>query len=220
MITFDRSYNYVEAGSDDGLSASVEDYTRIATALGQVPGFCRLLKRVPWPFNGLKTQLDNAPARVVAASGGAALDRKSRFEAADPFDKDILGRLLHHPPKDGMSDPEMMSAIIGNVVAGVGDIPTLVVAALYFLLKNPDKMKTLREELDQRTSVGSLSRVARVREAEDCPYLQAVFNETLRLHPIAPGILQRLVPDGGMEIGGQYVPGGVSASKQFELSPD
>lgn len=212
MVTFNHSYDYAESGNDNGLFFHIAELTRLATGLGQVPWLYRLLQFVPWPFNGLKVQFDVAQKRVCAITGAAADERKERFESGDKFDKDIVGRLLNNPPEDGMSDLETKSAIIGTVVAGVGDVAVFMSAVIYFLLKNPEKLKALRTELDQRSANGTLSKTARTREAEHCPYLQAVFNETLRLHPPPPGLLQRLVPKGGMEIAGYYVPEGVRSS--------
>lgn len=40
------------------------------------------------------------------------------------------------------------------------------------------------------------------------PYLNKVIEETLRLYPAASGILPRVVPNGGVEMKGHYLPGG------------
>jgi cytochrome P450 len=40
--------------------------------------------------------------------------------------------------------------------------------------------------------------------------LDAVINESLRLHPAAPASLQRSTPTGGRDLDGYYIPQGVS----------
>ena len=52
--------------------------------------------------------------------------------------------------------------------------------------------------LNQPTDSVSLSKLT---------YLDAVINETLRLHPPVPSGVQRMTPPEGLQIGDTYVPG-------------
>jgi cytochrome P450 len=49
------------------------------------------------------------------------------------------------------------------------------------------------------------------------PVLDAVINESLRLHPAAPASLQRSTPTGGRDLDGYHIPQGVSQSNQIYL---
>lgn len=46
-----------------------------------------------------------------------------------------------------------------------------------------------------------------VSAVSELPYLDAVINETLRLHPPVPSGLQRITPPEGLFIGETFVPG-------------
>ena len=43
------------------------------------------------------------------------------------------------------------------------------------------------------------------------PYLEAVLNESMRLRPIEPQGLSRIVPKEGLTLGGYFLPAGVSS---------
>lgn len=70
-------------------------------------------------------------------------------------------------------------------------------------------MAKLREELEPIFTPGSPSEC---RDIQDAPYLNAVINETLRLHPPVPSGLLRQTPPEGLTIDGTYIPGDVVIS--------
>lgn len=78
---------------------------------------------------------------------------------------------------------------------------------MHFVLKHPQVLKKLQRELDQNALPQPIS----YREAEQqLPYLQAIIKESMRLHPGVGLILERVVPDGGVQLpDGPYLEGGV-----------
>ncbi|OEL23741.1 Cytochrome P450 76C2 [Dichanthelium oligosanthes] len=89
------------------------------------------------------------------------------------------------------------------LAAGTETVSSTVEWAMAELLKCPESMKMVTEEL--RTIVGTKSK----REVEESdisqlPYLQAVVKETLRLHPAVPLAFQRAMAT--VEIEGYIVP--------------
>jgi cytochrome P450 len=77
---------------------------------------------------------------------------------------------------------------------------------LYLLCQHPDKMKELMKEIrSQFTSEDEIS----MEKLGTLNYLNACIAEGLRLYPPLALGLPRIVPKGGAEIAGSWVPGGV-----------
>ncbi|KAG8162219.1 hypothetical protein KVR01_007984 [Diaporthe batatas] len=68
----------------------------------------------------------------------------------------------------------------------------------------------LREEIDSFTAQGQLSARLTFKETQRMPYLDAVVKEALRLHSAVGLPLWRVVPQGGLDIAGQYLPAGTN----------
>ena len=102
-----------------------------------------------------------------------------------------------------------MVIAISNVFAGSDTTAITMRAVFYYLLKNPQYMARLREEIDDARKRGVLSNPVTYEQARTMPYLQACITEGLRIHPAVGMTLPRTVPAGGMEIRGYYLPAGV-----------
>lgn len=172
-------------------------------------------------FMGRFSALDESE-RVISSLLVAALqERNASLEKAgnDENQTDIYGKLSRAQKSNSVpTDEQILEGMGANIVAGVGDVSIFLNALFYFLIHNPDKLEKLVEELRQRKTAGLVSDVVRSEEANACPYLQAVIYETLRLHSPAPGLLQRVVPKGGMQIKGQHIPEGVSLQQLMNFA--
>ncbi len=82
-------------------------------------------------------------------------------------------------------------------------------AIIYHLLKSPRQYATLKQELDSATASGQLSTPnIEYAEAIKLPFLNACIKEGMRLHPSVALTMPRIVPEGGEEFNGYYVPAG------------
>jgi benzoate 4-monooxygenase len=79
---------------------------------------------------------------------------------------------------------------------------------MYRLQQNPQCLERLRKEVLK--AVPDLNQPVTYAAIRDLAYLDAVINETQRLHPIAPYAFDRDVPDEGVELDGYFLPRGVS----------
>ncbi|KZT04430.1 cytochrome P450 [Laetiporus sulphureus 93-53] len=105
---------------------------------------------------------------------------------ANPVDRnDLLNKmLLGKDPKTGkgLSDEAVRYNLLTFLIAGHETTSSTLSFTLYYLLKNPEAARKLREELDevlgdQPPQLGDMNKL---------PYLTACLRESLRLNPPAP----------------------------------
>lgn len=78
----------------------------------------------------------------------------------------------------------------------------------YMLMKHPEKLKKLLNELEAAFSSGALSEPVRYNDAIKLPYLKACVTEAMRIHPALGTMIPRYVPKQGAMITGKWFPGG------------
>ncbi|KAJ5618269.1 hypothetical protein N7528_006912 [Penicillium herquei] len=119
--------------------------------------------------------------------------------------QDIMSYMVRE--KDGMSEIEMRlnSAII--IGAGTGTTATWLSINFHCLTTNPDAYKKLTTEIR-----GSFSSAEDITSESiiALPYLSAVMQESLRIHPPSPSSTGRFVPVGGETIDEKFVPEGTT----------
>lgn len=94
--------------------------------------------------------------------------------------------------------------------AGSDGTAISLTCALYLLLKNPEILAQLREELD--ATLNDCDIVAPWAKVKQLPYLRACLDETLRVYPPVAANLNRKTPPEGTTVLGQYIPGGTIVS--------
>ncbi|KAH9948045.1 bifunctional P-450/NADPH-P450 reductase [Amylocystis lapponica] len=119
-------------------------------------------------------------------------DRKTH-----PTDKkDVLHTMMTGRDKEtglGMSDQSIKNNLVTFLIAGMLTFTT------YYLLKNPEAMRKLREEID--TKIGNRAMTA--DDVHKLPYLLAIMRESLRLGPTAPARPVTPIEDTTL-LGGKY----------------
>ena len=93
------------------------------------------------------------------------------------------------------------------IVAGSDTSATTLVYCFYHIAKDPSLANKLRSEMQQH-KVGN-GESFQVQPLQYLPYLNALINETLRMHPPVPGGIFRDTPAEGVEMNGVRLPGGV-----------
>jgi cytochrome P450 len=107
----------------------------------------------------------------------------------------------------GMSRKEMYGNSNIFMIAGTETTATLLSGLTYHLLVNPDKLKKLTSEIRAAFKAEDDITIERLQTLR---YLHACMEEGLRIYPPVPSGLPRIVPPGGVELDGQFVPAGVS----------
>ncbi len=126
--------------------------------------------------------------------------RKRRAEGMDCAREDIVSMLAHAHYEDG--SPMTAQDLRDELITLLLDGPTSTSLAWVFerLLRHPDKLEALREE---------------VRRGEEDSYLDAVVKETLRLCPPVPIVVRKLLEP--MELGGYTVGAGTMVAPCIHL---
>jgi cytochrome P450 len=125
-----------------------------------------------------------------------------RRAAADLEDRgDILSLMVGARHEDGspMSDAEIHDELLTLLVAGHETTATALAWAVERLIRHPDKLTRLREEV----------------EAGEEAYLTATIQETLRLRPVIVIVIRRLTE--AIELGGYKVPAGMNVVPSIHL---
>lgn len=93
------------------------------------------------------------------------------------------------------------------IQAGADTTATVLGSTLRFLLLHPKVLEKAREEIDAAHGAKLLSNpIAYEESRQHLPYFGACIKESLRLNPPAPNLFARVVPRGGKNIDGVFVP--------------
>ncbi len=123
---------------------------------------------------------------------------------------DFMSYVLQENGKEtGMTEREMIASFAILLLAGSETTSTTLSVATYQLLKNPETMARLVDEI--RGSFDKEEDITMV-SVNKLKYQLAVIEESLRIQAPAPGPMPRIVPGKGAKINGFWVPGGVSVS--------
>ena len=114
--------------------------------------------------------------------------------------------ILRHNDERGMTEAELKANCGVLVIAGSETSATLLSGLIFHLLKTPQALQKLQEEI--RGSFQSTSDMTFLAEVK-LPYMQACIEEALRIYPPVPTAMPRRTPPEGFVIDGQFIPGSV-----------
>ncbi|KAJ9317905.1 hypothetical protein DTO271D3_2003 [Paecilomyces variotii] len=170
------------------------------------PTVNKLVNVIPF-FNRMQKSADNWDNIVWRR----ATHRLQRYQAGEKLE-DFFQALMED--KNGNPNNLEWGEIVAeiNIMMNAGSVTTAIAIAnaVYQLIKNPQYMKKLREELDAVLDPDEV--VAPYDKVKHLPYLRACLDESLRLFPPTPHGLPRATPDEGAEIFGEWVPGNTTVS--------
>ena len=148
-------------------------------------------------------KFDNGTVKETALDDGRPVTffekvLKARNANAEDFEKYHIG-----------------SSTNANMLAGSDTTSIALSSIMYHSLKSTHVWKRLREELNEAISNGSVTQPITFEQAQNLHYFQCVLKEALRVHPSIGLPMWRLIPQGGMEIGGTFFP----ESVRYKPSP-
>lgn len=212
-IAFSNRLGFMESQTDvQGVIEALSTRLRYVSTIGQAPYLHKYLsgnRLVSWVTSLLRDTDSLNPTKYLI---GFITQQVRRRETKDPSTielNDLLGRFKRF--KDGeqvMDDTELMSHAAANVLAGSDTTAATLRALIYNLCRTPEVHDKLLAEIDEAEQQGRLSDPVTFEEAQQLKYFQAVVKEALRIHPAVGLLLERLVPKGGADIGGVWLPEG------------
>ncbi|KAF9260594.1 cytochrome P450 [Marasmius fiardii PR-910] len=177
-----------------------------SASVGVIPTWLRpLAVRSPWFREG------GEDVRTLAGIAIMAVSKRLQTESDR---SDLLQKLQNSKDEHGnpMSRGELTAEALTLLIAGSDTTSNSTCAIIYYLATHPSAQAKLQEELDENLPA---EHTATLEAVKNLPYLQAVINESLRLHSTSALGLPRITPEDGM-----VVPLGFSSdSPQVELKP-
>ncbi|KAI0191915.1 cytochrome P450 oxidoreductase [Astrocystis sublimbata] len=201
-INVSKKLGFLENGSDmNGFIGASDKIFYIVGLFTQAP----ILQRLLGYLRSRAPSEESEPILKYTLS-----EVKSRTELSPP-QTDMLGKFLdvHYKNPDKLSIRDLTAAIFINLTAGHDVLAITLRAIWYYLCCNKRVLGQLRDEIQLVSSKDTSSGVAPYSEVSKLPYLNAVIQETLRIHPNTGTIIERKAPPGGATIDGHYIPGGV-----------
>ena len=99
------------------------------------------------------------------------------FEAQSKYPDLVTDKILAGSDTTGISFRSVSTALPTMVLSPVGLLT--VSEVFYYLMKSPDCLKKVVEEIDQADKAGNLSEFVTWKESNNLPYLQACIKEAL-----------------------------------------
>lgn len=208
---FSRKTDYLTARKS---TSEISGYARLAhwTKWQSMPGLERLLYKSPL-CRGWYGSTGNPP--LWTAMAAEELKIRQMTQPDDKLDKqqDLLSKYIEGARRHKDVSMELLHRLTSSTIsAGFDTSAFTMTTILYFLLKTPQTMDRLQDELSKALSSAELSNPPRYTETDRLPYLAAVIKEAMRLYHFLAGPLERVVPVGGSEIAGKWLPGGTVVS--------
>ena len=126
----------------------------------------------------------------------------------DPRRADFMTYVCRYNDEKGMSRAELDATFEILVSASSETTATALTGALHYLLRNPEHYVRLTNEI---RGAFTHNEEITIENTAKLTYLTAVITESLRLCPPTPTMLPRLVPPGGAQVCGEWLPAGVSS---------
>ncbi|KAF4819680.1 Cytochrome P450 monooxygenase BOT1 [Colletotrichum siamense] len=217
-VLFDRQMNFVD--SDEEMPPFLDAMTKFADNFlltKHFPLMNRLAVGLPMSIAGMIIPGFAAFRKQCSEWIGEIEDKQAKglTTASDgrPTYFDLLLRSNAKMPnglnREALVDEAFVLCFAGTDTTGIG-----LSLGTYYLLKNPEKLNKMLDEL--KTVKTNAEGLFEYRELCNLPYLVKI----LRLSSPVPGITPRRVPAGGVYVAGHFLPGGSTVSQAIRTIHD
>ncbi|KAM9885342.1 hypothetical protein VDGL01_00425 [Verticillium dahliae] len=208
-VTFSKPFGYLDKGFDfDGVLHAADKAQDYFVVIGAMPFLDRVFDKNPVYRVG--------PPGFNTSTGISIQRLQDRYTGADkeyhnPDIPDFLDRFIaaKNDDPENVSDPQIISWLMVNMIAGSDTTAITIRSALYFSLSNPKVWSRLNDEIRSKRFRERGMVPPAYKEVRAIPYVDAVVREALRILPGVSMSMERYVPAGGFTLpNGDYLPGG------------
>lgn len=217
-MVFSSPPNFVKEGKDvKGLLAANHTFVAMAQVIGIFPVLYNIMQ-LPFisQFGPKPTDTEGAgllfgiAERSVQARLSTSNDTSTQDKKDQTQPKDMLQIMTAYRDSDDQPIPpnSLKNEAIVAMASGADTTSCILTAAILHISTNPIVHSRLLAEISAADSAGNLSRPAKYNEIRQFPYLQAVIQELVRIHPPMANPFWRTAPDAGIMLEGHFIPSG------------
>lgn len=206
--SFGVPFGFLNSGSDKyNLIHTVDTRGEVLNTIGHLPRWIRPYIRHfridPFFYNGLRSTAN------LETIGRAAFGKR-KAEASSARRKDLMSFLLNaKDPETGgpLPDEEVIAEAISFIVGGSDTTSSTMTNFMDFISRDQELQGQIFEEL-WKAFPGpiELGWVASEEAASKLLLLNASIKEVMRLRPTSSTGLERVVPQGGRDVAGTFLP--------------
>ncbi|KAJ3958249.1 hypothetical protein N0V92_005176 [Colletotrichum tropicale] len=205
-LTFGEGFGQLKSGVKN---RSVNDFI----SLGFVGGLRSMFPTIAWLSLYLPIPVFRDATKIQYRTfdyAQGALDRHAARveETGDDPKPTVFSKLYTAGEEDSWSPIEIRDNAQVFIVGGSDTTANSMIYLIWAVCKLPDVKKKLLAEL------ATLSEDFGYEDLREMPYLNWIVNETLRLYTALPCGLPRIVPAGGSELAGHFIPEGATVTTQ------
>ncbi|OHW97442.1 pisatin demethylase [Colletotrichum incanum] len=223
-LAFGKEFGYLDSENDHfGFLGSLHDLWPQMSTCADVP----ILRKFLFSSFFLKLMGPKTTDKVGfgALMGVANHYVGKRFASNEKPQQDMLVGLLHNQSglelrtltmrkgsmiKHGLNQVECETEGLFMIIAGTESTASAIRSALVHTMTSPLVYQKLKAEIHTAIREGKVSSPITFQEAKALPYLQAVIYESIRMRPPLIGYFPKVVPAGGENILGYYLPAGTA----------
>lgn len=192
--------------------SSVVVSARPATAAGWAPKSMGMIKFLTQWHSGWSIGDGIRDVTIHLVRNRVKMDTARMSKGEQPL-HDLFTTMLFNKEQEalGLELGELVTESTNMFNAAGENTEIALTNIIWLLCRNPGAVAKLREELDTAYDWRTTP-IPQYEVVKDLPYLRACIDEGLRLRPSLEGGLPRLVPEGGMRVGGEWLEGGTTVS--------